>query len=156
MVVDGDRQRHQNARPADGCELGDGGGAGAADHQRRGGEQRRHVGEERRQIGGNLCLRVGDAHAVDVLGAALLGDAQAHAQFGWQRGQRIRHHVGEHARAERAAQHQQPDVVSLRHVRRAGDGGDAGPHRVADQHSVYARRNARRGGKTQRQRIGGA
>ena len=50
MIVDRDRQRHQDRRPAGHREFGHGGGAGAGDHQMRRCQPRRHVGEERRQL----------------------------------------------------------------------------------------------------------
>ena len=64
--------------------------------------------EEGRQLGRHAGLGVGGAHAVQVLGAALLHHAQpAPAACRRQAGQRRGHHVREHPRAEAAAEHQQ-------------------------------------------------
>ena len=133
VVVDRAGQRHQERGAADDGEFGDGAGAGAGDHEMRGGEPVGDVGEERRQLGGDAERGVGGAHPVEVLGAALLRDPQPGAQRRRQQGDRGGQRVAEHARAEAAAGDQQADraVRRRRRVGRAGQGGDRRADRVA-------------------------
>ena len=70
-----------DGRPAD-REFRDRRGAGARDDQMRARQPLGHVGEERRQLGGDAAVRIGRAHAVQVLRPALLRHRQPRPQSG--------------------------------------------------------------------------
>ena len=112
------------------------------------------IGEEGGQFGRDAGLGIGGAHPLQVLGAALLHHGQPGAQRHRQPGEGRGHHVAEHPRAERAAQHQQADMALRRGVALAGERRDGLAHRVAGDGGGGGGRHPGGGGVAQRQHVG--
>ena len=154
VIVDRARQRHQDRRPAGDRQFGNGGGAGARDHQMRRRQRLGHVGKERGEFRVDAGRIIGGAHPRPGPRRGIAARPKTRAQRGRQRRQRRRHDIAEHARAERAAQHQQAQRVRRRHVRHCGERGDRRAHRIAGDHRRRACRHALGGGEAQRQHVG--
>ena len=92
--------------------------------------------------------RIGGAHPVHVLRTRLLRHRQPAPQLGCQHGQGLRHHVGEHAGAERAAPDQQAQLPGRIRIRAVCGARDVGPHRHAGQHPRWRRLAAGRRGRS--------
>jgi len=96
----------EDRRPAHDRDVGDRGGAGTRDHKLRLGQPPRHIGEEGLHLGADAGCGIGGDHALHVLGAGLVGDAEIGAERLRQERERGGHHVGEDARALAAADHE--------------------------------------------------
>ena len=103
VLIDGVGKRDHDRRPADHGELGNRRGAGTRDDE----VARRHAGrqiaEKRLQVGSDAELAIGRRDPVDVLGPALLDDAQPAPQHRRQARNRGRDELGQEARALAAA-----------------------------------------------------
>ena len=80
LVVRGRRHRGSRCRPTDHRQIGDRGGAGAADHQLRLRHAGGQVGKEGLHLGGQARRGIDCGDARGILGAGLVADAQVGAQ----------------------------------------------------------------------------
>ena len=113
VIVGGMGIGHEDRWPPDGRQLGHGRGAGAADHEMGGGQPLRQIGEERRQLDDDAAARIALADLVEILGPALLDEAQAAAQGGRQRQDGLGHDLTERGGALAAAEHHEVDHPAL-------------------------------------------
>ena len=155
VVVQRMRQRHHDGRPADDAQFGDGGCAGAADHQMRRRDPGGHVHEEGLQLAVEVQLPIGRPHGLHVLGANLLRHLKAGPLIGSHGGEDPGHEVAEELCALAAAEDQQPEAPRCR------IGGGAGfqdqiAHGISgDRHLVRSsRRKALQIGEGRGNRIG--
>ena len=134
MVIDRMRQRHQHRRPPRAGEFRDGGGAGPRDDQMRHRQTRRDVAEEGGEVGRHPGFPIRRLDPRQILGPRLLRHHQALAQRFRQQRHRGRHDIGEDARAQAAAQHEEADRPFLRRRRVAflRQCREGGAHGVAD------------------------
>ena len=124
MVVGRERVGHQDRRPGQQEQLGDGGGTRSGDDEMRLAHPHWRVGEEGGEVGRQAKVGVGGPGTVEVLGPALLRDLEMLAQPGPQQPDGGRDHVAEDARTLAAAHDEEPERLALdrRHV---GDRLDA-------------------------------
>jgi len=130
VVVDRERERHQDRRHPDGGELGDRDRAGAADRDVGLRVRLRHVLDERHQLRGDAGDGVARTQRVEVLRPGLVNDARALA--GGQQRDRLRDALVQRRGAEAPAddEHAQGPGAPGEPLRRRSDARDRLAHRV--------------------------
>ena len=131
---------NQDRRPARGGQLGDGRGAGAADHQMRVGELVGHVLDVGQELGGDAELGIALADPLDIVGAALLDDLQPAAERRLEQAEAVGHDLAEHGRALASAGDEDLERRDLveRRERQLAEPRDLRADRIADQHRLAA------------------
>ena len=133
MIVGGEPEGHEQGRPAERQQLGDAGCAGARDDEVAHGHALREIVEEARELGREAEGGVGARHPLQVLRPALLRERDPPSLVLGEAGDRRGHDLAQHPRTLAAADHQHRErlVRACGPIRRAAQGRDLGPDRIA-------------------------
>jgi hypothetical protein len=136
VIIKGVGQRHHDGWPSDDTEFGNGRGPGPADHQMCVCDSQRHIHEKRPQIKAEIKRLIGSSNCLNVLRAALLGEAQMLENGPGQFSNDLRHEFRKEACALAAAKNQQIErlVCTCGRIRRGPFGHNETANRIAGHH----------------------